>query len=565
MSLDLGSALPFLEQRFLRLFNADSESRSITTWLNELQAKASAQSSQIYCVGMNRPVPFHELYQPTRVITPPSPFIGRQTLGVAQSSRSLDSDRIAITVDELLNTDTDAFVFAGPGWGKTTFLHNVYRVSLPNDEVYPCLITLRSPNAVEDLEKFVNMAATLKRTQHACKILLLVDGYDEISFKTRNIVSAQLLSFQASNVGNFYLTCRDYYQIQNLAAPSFYIGSFDEREQLRFVRAFLRAYGSNLNPEMVVKEFASRGFGDFFSHPLLLALACIVRTRAVSVQPRSALRLIEHALDVLCYRWDENKGIDREATHGLDGRDRLRILKRVAHAAAAPHLSRDRTESLAQRELDKLAFDHIDARQVLMETARFYGILVPSDDGWEFVHRTIHDFLAAQYSVESGTFSQNTSYDWNTRTAYAACMIADCSAVIEAALIARQVHTLAEIFSNSPAFDSRRVASAIVHYSSSIKSPNADSTGDLSFPIEGDLSFIGAMSTRFVDFLVEYPVGRSKGKDALTAECLSVLLKRGQRLSEPAFESLTKRFYDAESLIVLGGVVFPLPNLAPQS
>ena len=49
------------------------------------------------------------------------------------------------------------------------------------------------------------------------------------------------------------------------------------------------------DPEVVVSQLEERGFAEFLSHPLLLTLACIVRTSSTSVQPRSALRLLERA------------------------------------------------------------------------------------------------------------------------------------------------------------------------------------------------------------------------------------------------------------------------------
>jgi hypothetical protein len=58
-----------------------------------------------------------------------------------------------------------------------------------------------------------------------------------------------------------------------------------------------------------------------------------------------------------------------------------------------------------RKQLDLLTFDRVDARQVLMETARFW-ILVPCEEGYEFVHRTLHDFLAAQFWVETGEFAK---------------------------------------------------------------------------------------------------------------------------------------------------------------
>ena len=82
-----------------------------------------------------------------------------------------------------------------------------------------------------------------------------------------------------------------------------------------------------------------------------------------------------------------------------------------------------------------MQINRVNPDLVLQETAQFYGILVPSGDGWEFVHRTIQDYLAAQHWVDSGGFSTRGSYEWDTRTAYAGFRIlGDATRVLEGAL-----------------------------------------------------------------------------------------------------------------------------------
>lgn len=120
---------------------------------------------------------------------------------------------------------------------------------------------------------------------------------------------------------------------------------------------------------------------------------------------------------MLCYQWDEQKEIDRQRSTQLDGRDRVAILKNIAFNAKSPYVPRQRAEETTRRQLALSGMDRADPRQALMEIARFYGILVPAEDGYEFVHRTIHDFLAAQMWVESGEFAKQKSYEWNARTA----------------------------------------------------------------------------------------------------------------------------------------------------
>lgn len=337
--------------------------------------------------------------------------------------------------------------------------------SVSRKEVLPVLVSLRRPTAVQDLQKFVDVAKKIQKKQDKSRTLLLVDGYDEVPIVERKHVSDALLHYQALNIGCFYVTCREYYQVFEIAAPEVRIDAFTVEDQYRYVRKFLAAFGSKQDSEHVVDEFHERGFADFLSHPLLLALACIVKFSAQSIDSRSVLRLLERAIDVLTYRWDEEKGIDRQRKTALDGRDRIHILKRIAYKTKSRHVPEYRAMATAKEQLDLLHFDRVDPREVLLETAQFFGIFVPSEEGWEFVHRTLHDYLAAQFWVETGGFANATSIEWDARTAYAACLTQDATSVMERALSTPGgVEAFVEILSNAPIFDHKRVANALINY-----------------------------------------------------------------------------------------------------
>jgi hypothetical protein len=538
VNISLADTLPYLEQRFLSIFGKDAESTELASWFKSIQTTATQMTAGVQCVGMQRPIPFHGIYQPTRLIVKGRLSDAGESFSYEdRAGRSIALARIteerSVPIQQFLADKHDAIIFAGPGWGKTTFLHHVFRCCIRDEHTLPVLITLRRPTAVEDLERFLEAASRIQKRQHKSRTLLLVDGYDEISVKQRQYVSDALLKYQALEIGNFFLTCRDYYEVSQISAPEVRIDGFTLDEKYAFVKAFLAAFQSPLNHIEVVDEFETRGFSEFLSHPLLLALACIGKTSPSAIQPRSALRLLERALDVLCYRWDEKKGISRECVTPLDGKDRIKILRRIAYTAKSPHLPRSRAELEAAKQINLMNFDKVDPRQALMEIAKFYGILVPSEDGYEFVHRTIHDFLAAQYWVETGAFARTTHYDWSSRTAYAACLSEDATSILEAALAAQDgLPAVAEIFNNAPSFDMKRIAAAINSYFSK---PSRVLYLDHSVPnrIAGNLGndFIRLLSNRFLNFLVEnYACARSAIKDVIVGHCLLELAARKLKL-----------------------------------
>jgi hypothetical protein len=560
VSINFGDCLPYLEQRFREMIGKDPASLETAAWLSSLQKTAMVQASHVYCVGMHSPLPFENIYQPTRLRIAGSEKASknesyyREDDAIRSMLAGIKLQERSVSIDAFLADPQDAIIYAGPGWGKTTFLHHIFRRFASHKTVLPILITLRRPTAVDDLERFVDTASRIQGKQHKSRTLLLVDGYDELSVHDRRRVSEALLKYQALAVGNCFLSCREYYQVFQLAAREVRIDGFTLEDKYRFVRAFLSAYESKLDPKEVVDEFEARGFSEFLSHPLLLALACILKTSRASVQSESAVRLLERALDVLCYRWDEQKGLDRHAVTPLDGKDRIQVLKRIAYIAKSAHVPQHRAEELARKQLDLLTYDRVDARQVLMETARFYGILVPCEEGYEFVHRTLHDFLAAQYWVETGEFAKLREYEWNARTAYAACRMHDATEIIEAALASKDgLPAVAEILSNSPSFEIPRISEAIIKYFSQPgqllhfenSSPTRTTIPTAPTRITGSLKsdFVRLGSQRFLNRLIERCCApRRNVTDIIAGYCILEIFARRQKLEFVTYEKALEAF-----------------------
>jgi hypothetical protein len=579
---NVGAALSCAEQKFLKLFGNDDEGVKLAEWFKRLQDTALIQTASVQCLGMRNPLPFDTIYQPTRVIVASSDddASGDSYAYADRVSRSIlrgrAFDEKAITIDEFLRRDQDALVFSGPGWGKTTFLHHIFRATIRKDDVLPVLITLRRPNAVADLEKYVAACSRIQKKERRACTLLLVDGYDEVSVDQRKRVSEALLEYQARRAGKFYLTCREYYHVSQLKAPEVRLEAFTRDDQVRFVRVFLSKFAVvRQDAEMVVSQLEQRGFTEFLSHPLLLTLACIVRTSSTSDQPRSGLRLLQRALDILCFQWDEQKNIDRQRSTPLDGRDRVTILKNIAFIAKSPYVLRQRVEEITRKQLSLLGIDRVDPQQALMEIARFYGILVPAEDGYEFVHRTIHDYLAAQQWVESGEFAQQDKFEWNARTGYAACLMSDATAVLKQALAASDgLPAVTEIISNSASFDKRAVADALIQYFS-VKGrvllyerrTHDETISNYAPRITGRLEsdFIRSANSRFLDFIVEYCCEKNtQVADLLVAYAVIELYERRVKLMHETYKrALAKYQSDIFTFVVPGAKQAQLGFLNP--
>jgi len=530
---------------------------------------------------MRKPLPFDSIYQPTRVVVAPDDDTSNESYSWGDRvSRSIVRGRAfnehPITIDQFLQRDQDALILSGPGWGKTTFLHHIFRLTLRKDDVLPVLITLRRPNAVNDLEKYVEACSSIQKKQHRACTLLLVDGYDEVSTDERRRVSEALLRYQAGRAGKFYLTCREYYHVSPLNAPEVRLEAFTREDQVRFVRVFLSAFAViRQDAETVVSQLEERGFVEFLSHPLLLTLACIVKTSSTSAQPRSGLRLLQRALDVLTFQWDEQKNVDRQPSTRLDGRDRVTILKNIAFTAKSAFVLRQRAEETTRKQLSLLGMDKVDPVQALVEIARFYGILIPAEDGYEFVHRTIHDFLAAQLWVETGEFARQPKHEWNARTGYAACLLRDATNVLREALAAPDgLPAATEIIGNSASFDSQIITDALIRYFSAKgrvldhERRTYDETGRKYAPrITGRLEsdFIRLANSRFLNFIVEYCCDKtSPVTDLLVAYAVIELYERRLKLEHQTYEKALSAYRtDIFTFVIPGAKQAQLQFLNP--
>jgi hypothetical protein len=555
LNVDLDKLLHATWQKFLKLLGKDAESQDLKKWLEERMRIAFLQARDVQCIGMHKPVLITDIYQPTRlvrerpqtVISARDDYPGGGKRGKAREWEAAEPE--IIPAQRFLLQRQSSVVRAGPGWGKTTFLHWVFLNFLLREstDVLPILITLRRQDAINDLELIVSKLQNIKDRSQYGRVILLVDGYDEIPSEARKQVSELLLKFSVQNAGEYYLTCRDYYEIYDLKVPHLRIDEFTIDDQVQFVRAFLRAYGSLIDAEQIVLDLHTRGFSDLVRHPLLLTLAAIVRSSSSDIQVRNVVSLINAALNTLALRWDQGKGITREATTPLDGTARLKCLKRLAYTLELEPVQEHRVVNIVRKQLELMRWENVEPLEVLLEIARFYGIFVPVAERWGFVHRSLQDFLGAQYWVETGEFAEALSrgeLPFDSRTAFAGCLMDDGTKVMELALQKKEgLPIFVEMLMNDASFRHDRIVRAIVDFYGRYKGEHYYFRGDDKVECALDEQFISDASSKFLDYIVQTCAPtRSKTEDTLAAYAIHELHRRRVRLSAAAYQAC-KRGY----------------------
>ena len=365
------------------------------------------------------------------------------------------------------------------------------------------------------------------------RVLLLVDGFDEVKPEQRARVAHALTDYASLDVGNFILTCRSFYSVDPIKAHHYELAPFTADDSLNYIRAFAKAYETELDAEALLLELAQRGFGDFVQHPLMLAMVCILKSGPMPLLPQTPVRLIRTAIDTLTFRWDNSKGIARHSRLGVDGEDRVRCMMRIAFSMADYVVDGASVEKVARDHLRLLQRRDVNEREFLEEIAQWYGVLVPvADDNWTFVHRTVHDFLAARYWVETGRFNPTAIDKWGTRAAYAACLLPNATdSMVYALTKDEDVGAFIECLHNRAAFEPGDVADAVVQHFSKFDNVFRWRRKGRTILVETRQDFFSLATTDLIESMLTVASSvRSPPTDLVAAYCLVELRSRAAPL-----------------------------------
>ncbi len=324
---------------------------------------------------------------------------------------------------KVANAKQYLMVLGGPGAGKSTFLRRMGLEALKGEKgayqpgYIPVFVDLKVFNKGEiNIEKtiaeefricgFPSPVESTQKLLQQGKLLVLLDGLDEVATDRMNEAISQIQNFVDAHKQNRYIaSCRVAAYRHNFRLfTDVAMADFDDVQIKQFIDNWFRSEPDiaqdcwqklNSDEHTAAKELTQT--------PLLLTLVCLLYERSRKF-PTNRSTLYERALRVLLEEWAAEKGIPQDDLYkGLDTKRKEMMLAEIAHDSFQQNrLFSTRREVADQIEqlLKEILPDEkgVDGLKVLRSIEVQHGILVERADGiYSFSHLTLQEYLTAQH------------------------------------------------------------------------------------------------------------------------------------------------------------------------
>ncbi|WP_375510441.1 NACHT domain-containing protein [uncultured Nostoc sp.] len=347
---------------------------------------------------------------------------------------------------KVANQQQYLMVLGAPGAGKSTFLRKIGLEALKGKsgelqyECIPVFIELKLFT-----ESNINIKEIIRQAFRLCqlpffeeftnkalqkgKLLVLLDGLDEVPTKNTDLAIRQIQSFVEQYKDNrFIVSCRTAaYRAQFKKLMEIVIADFDDAQIQQFIQNWFssevdrKARTADKCWELIKTQESTK---ELARTPVLLTFLCLVYDESQDL-PENRARVYSDALDILLKKWAAEKRIQNDPIYRQLGID----LEKIMLAEIAYHSFKSQRLFLSDQELvlqiqeflasNDNANKNLDAEAVLDAIAIQQGILVErARDVYSFSHLTLQEYLTAQYindhrQVEKLVTEHLTDKPWN--------------------------------------------------------------------------------------------------------------------------------------------------------
>ena len=305
-------------------------------------------------------------------------------------------------------------ILGKPGSGKSTFLKHIAVVCCKGKFLagyIPILIELRRVkdpsnfNLLKAIEREFKLKSQnqIEEILEQGRILILLDGLDEVSSESRREVQDHISYFSQEYYKNrFILTCRT--QATEYHLPKFEyieVADFNEKQVECFANNwFSTTNGSAEETNKLTTQFIeklktpeNKQIADLAVTPILLSLTCWIFSDLKKL-PSKRSKLYQEGINLLLAKWDENRGIIRDSGSKvyleMSVTDRQKLLGHIAARKFEEQQYALFEESEIQEYISEyLSIPNEEAKKLPKNIEEQHGLLVERAVGiYSFSHLT---------------------------------------------------------------------------------------------------------------------------------------------------------------------------------
>ncbi len=417
----------------------------IDTWVQKVRSQLRGQI-QAQCgalqssLDITQPVQLNQVYTGVNFL---SDLSHQQWLEVSdlqqRQAYSSEADTpfygSTLTSTDILHNQDKVVILGKPGAGKTTFLRHMAlecNEGRYKPECIPVFLSLRTfatqhPDTADNSlltylhQLWQRCGLDLKQVKGLLdrgRVLLLLDGLDEVPASLSQNILTQIQQFSEEYYQNqILITCR--IEAQQYHFQGFHyieLADFQTSQVEVFARRYFVATARNSKTSGLtqaaqflkqLRQPENQALQDLTASPLLLGLICSVFQQRMAF-PTKRVKLYQAGLEILLERWDQARGIQREADElALSKPETITLLCQIAATTFAEGnyyfeqrqvltLIADYLQSISPEPQD---FETLWSRSaaILKSIELQSGLLVQrAKEVYSFSHLTFQEYLTAR-------------------------------------------------------------------------------------------------------------------------------------------------------------------------
>lgn len=341
----------------------------------------------------------------------------------------------------VLDSEEHSVILGQPGAGKSTSLKKICDLLVKeknnSDHTFPILLRLRelgeldSPKPIQDyisrilpleFEFFGGLDSSFKSGSEEAKEealfaflnfvkpILILDGFDELrDVKTKGTVLAELRHLaRRLDKAKILVSCRTgefNYELEH--SNTYEIAPLNSDQIKLFVNRWL---GDKEKAEDFLHKVEHSPFADTSIKPLSLAHLCAIYNRIGNIpeQPKTVYRKV---VNLLIEEWDEQRSIVRKSVFdGFQSDKKFEFLSHLSFYLTTSYQTSTFTNVQFEEAYKEICEDHDlpieKASDLVKELEAHTGLFLETGyEKYEFVHKSIQEYLASEYLVRLPTFN----------------------------------------------------------------------------------------------------------------------------------------------------------------